>query len=132
MNKRKTIEAEHEAEAKMNALAKALGYAKAIFAVDTWHNGKYVMQFMTNDKDSFLKCEILHCCKDKAYLVAMEDLLFKNSSWKNAVQTIERKCRYGYCIDVFCDAFNGFIHVLKENETVDEALIRLDLESIEE
>lgn len=124
---RTTTEKEIEAKSKINALAKALGYEKANILLVPNRPGErdlYRLSFKFNKIDQIELWDTMMCCqKNNNYLVAMEDLFFNDNNWSDVVDKMEKKTKKGYYLGM-C---NGIICVLKENETIEEALIRLDL-----
>lgn len=121
-----TIEVEeNEARAKIEALAEKLGYSTVAFlpAQDGIRlKGKYVLAFKT-----YIECihldywMIFMKCKKEDYIGTMEDLLFEDNYWSHAVEKLEDVVKHGYSIE------SRSRIILNPNETIDEALIRLDL-----
>ena len=118
---------ENEAKSKINALAKALGYEKANILLVPNRPGEhdlYKLSFKSNKMDPIELWDTVMCCRENNnYLVAMKDLFFNDNNWSDVVDKMEKKTKKGYYLEM-C---NGITCVLKENETIEEALIRLDL-----
>lgn len=55
----------------------------------------------------------------------MEDLIFEDNYWRHAVEKMEDAVKHRYSIK------SHYKVVLNPNETIDEALIRLDLSCLE-
>ena len=119
---------ENEARAKIEALAEKLGYsAVSFFPVQgkARIKGKYVLAF--NDRDSQLYgwCMTVLKCEKGDYLGTSEYLLFEDNYWSHAVEKMEDAVKHRYSIMLQYEV------VLDLNETIDEALIRLDLNCLE-
>ena len=81
---------ENEARAKIEALAKKLGYSAVSFLLVQGKariKGKYVLAF--RDRDSQLYnywCMTLLNCEKGDYLGTIEDLLFEDNYWSHAIE----------------------------------------------
>ena len=119
---------ENEARAKIEALAEKLGYsAVSFFPVQgkARIKGKYVLAFKDRDSQLYSWCMTLLNCKKGDYLGTSEYLLFEDNYWSHAVEKMEDAVKHRYSIMLQYEV------VLDINETIDEALIRLDLNCLE-
>ena len=120
---------ENDARAKIEALAKKLGYLTAAFLPAQGKvriEGKYVLAFKISNGDSlFAHWTALMKCEKGDYLWAIDELLFEDNYWSHAVEKMEDAVKHRYRIESQCKV------VLDFNETIDEALIRLDLNCLE-
>ena len=119
---------ENDARAKIEALAKKLGYsAVSFFPVQgkARIKGKYVLAFRDRDSQLYNQCMTLLNCEKGDYLGTIEDLLFEDNYWSHAVEKMEDAVKHRYSIMLQYEV------VLDLNETIDEALIRLDLNCLE-
>lgn len=120
---------ENEARAKIEALANKLGCSAAAFFTAQDANrlkGKYFLAFKTSNEDSpDSNWSILMKFKQVGHLCAPEDLPFEDNYWSHAIEKIEDAVKHKYGITSHCKV------VLNPNETIDEALIRLDLNCLE-
>ena len=120
---------ENEARAKIEALANKLGYSTVAFLSAQGGvrlKGKYVLAFKIDNGDSLLAYwTTLMKCKQEKYLCAIEDLLFEDNYWSHAIEKMEDIVKHRYSIESQCKV------VLNLDETIDEALIRLDLNGLE-
>lgn len=121
---------ENDARAKIEALAKKLGYSTvAILPVQGGARlkGKYILAFKIDNGDSPLdEWTSLMTCKQVKNICAMEDLIFEDNYWSHAVEKMEDAVKHRYII-----LRSQYKVVLNPNETIDEALIRLDLSYVE-
>ena len=119
---------ENDARAKIEALAKKLGYSTVAFlpVQGSMRLNKYVLAFKT-----YIECIHLDYwmtfmkCEKENYIGTMEDLLFEDNYWSHAIEKMEDVVKHGYSIESRSKI------ILNPNETIDEALIRLDLSYIE-
>ena len=120
---------ENEARAKIEALANKLGCLAAAFFTAQGANrlkGKYFLAFKTSNEDSPVSnWSILMKFKQVGHLCAPEDLPFEDNYWSHAIEKMEDAVKHRYSITSHCKV------VLNPNETIDEALIRLDLSCLE-
>ena len=120
---------ENEARAKIEALAKKLGYSTTSFLPaqgGAYLKGKYFLAFKTSNEDSPLdNWTLLMTCKQVKNICAVEDLIFEDNYWSHAVEKMEDAVKHRYSIMLQYEV------VLDLNETIDEALIRLDLNCLE-
>lgn len=119
---------ENEARAKIEALAEKLGYsAVSFFPVQgkARIKGKYVLAFKDRDSQRYSLCMTLLNCENGDYLGTSEYLLFEDNYWSHAVEKMEDAVKHRYSIMLQYEV------VLDLNETIDEALIRLDLNCLE-
>lgn len=122
---------ENEARAKIEALANKLGYSTASFFPGrggSCSKDKYVIAFKIDNGDSPLDLWVtLMTCESEEgeYICAMEDLLFEDNYWSHAIEKMEDVVKHR------CKIKLQFKPVLNPNETIDEALIRLDLNCLE-
>ena len=120
---------ENEAKAKIEALAKKLGYSTVAFLLvqgGARLKGKYVLAFKIDNGDSPLdEWTSLMTCKQVKNICAVEDLIFEDNYWSHAIEKMEDVVKHRYSIK------SHYKVVLNPNETIDEALIRLDLSCLE-
>ena len=120
---------ENEARAKIEALANKLGCsAVAFFTVQGANRlkGKYFLAFKTSNEDSPLyNYTPLMTCKQVKNICTVEDLIFEDNYWSHAIEKMEDAVKHRYSIK------SHYKVVLNPNETIDEALIRLDLSCLE-
>ena len=120
---------ENDARAKIEALVKKLGYSTVAFLPvqgGARLKGKYVLAFKIDNGDSPLdEWTSLMTCKQVKNICAMEDLIFEDNYWSHAIEKMEDAVKHLYSITSHCKV------VLNPNETIDEALIRLDLSYVE-
>ena len=120
---------ENEAKAKIEALAKKLGYSTTSFLPAQGGarlKGKYVLAFKIDNGNSPLDMWTpLMTCKQVKNICSVEDLIFEDNYWSHAVEKMEDAVKHRYRIESQCKV------VLDFNETIDEALIRLDLSCLE-
>ena len=119
---------ENEARAKIEALAEKLGYSAVSFLPvksKARIKGKYVLAFRDRDSQLYNRCMTLLNCEKGDYLGTIEDFLFEDNYWSHAVEKMEDAVKHRYSITSHCKV------VLNPNETIDEALIRLDLSCLE-
>ena len=121
---------ENEARAKIEALAKKLGYSTTSFlptqGVDRI-KGKYILAFKIDNGNSPLdNWTPLMTCKQVKNICTVEDLIFEDNYWSHAVEKMEDVVKNRYSILQL-----HYKVVLNPNETIDEALIRLDLSCLE-
>lgn len=121
---------ENEARAKIEALANKLGCSAAAFFTAQGANrlkGKYFLAFKTSNDDSPVSnWSILMKFKQVGHLCATEDLLFEDNYWSHAIEKMEDAVKHRYY-----SIKSHYKVVLNPNETIDEALIRLDLNCLE-
>lgn len=88
---------ENDARAKIEALAKKLGYSTAAFLPSQgWARlkGKYVLAFTIDNGDSLLAYwTALMKCKQEKYLCAIEYVLFEDNYWSYAIEKNGRYCQ---------------------------------------
>ena len=88
---------ENEARAKIEVLAKKLGYSTASFLPAQGIKrlkGKYVLAFKIDNGDSPLDNWVtLMTCEQGEYLCAMEDLIFEDNYWSHAIEKNGRCCQ---------------------------------------
>ena len=120
---------ENDARAKIEALAKKLGYSTTSFLPAQGGarlKGKYVLAFKIDNKDSPLDMWTpLMTCKQVKNICTVEDLIFEDNYWSHAIEKMEDAVKHRYSIK------SHYKVVLNPNETIDEALIRLDLSCLE-
>ena len=119
---------ENEARAKIEALAEKLGYSAVSFLPVQGKvriKGKYVLAFKDRDSQRYSWCMTLLNCEKGDYLGTSEYLLFEDNYWSHAVEKMEDAVKHRYSIMLQYEV------VLDLNETIDEALIRLDLNCLE-
>ena len=118
---------ENEARAKIEALAKKLGYSTVAFlpVQGSMRLNKYVLAFKDRDSQRYSWCMTLLNCEKGDYLGTSEYLLFEDNYWSHAVEKMEDAVKHRYSIMLQYEV------VLDLNETIDEALIRLDLNCLE-
>ena len=119
---------ENEARAKIEALAEKLGYSAVSFLPMQGKariKGKYVLAFRDRDSQLYNQCMTLLNCEKGDYLGTIEDFLFEDNYWSHAVEKMEDIVKHRYSTMLQYEV------VLDLNETIDEALIRLDLNCLE-
>ena len=121
---------ENEAKAKIEALAKKLGYSTTSFLPAQGGarlKGKYVLAFKIDNGNSPLDMWTpLMTCKQVKNICSVEDLIFEDNYWSHAVEKMEDAVKNRYSV-----LQSHYKVVLNPNETIDEALIRLDLSCLE-